>query len=306
MTRVLLVGVLGCVGGDSLPALSPPQANVEVWVDDAKVGSGEPVLVTIQTTGAEGWTFGTVVPFADDLETSLVDESGPVAAGERLVTTRRYALSGPDGSYVIATTEAEATGPQGQSRTFESSPMFVDIGVDGPTGGPMEGFVDAPMVEPLPWDRIAVFAAVCMALIGAITWWWRRRGQRVPVLPPPVPPHILAQGAWADARATIRDEHELAVCLSVVLRDYLESRTGIPASKATTSEIWAALAAAGVDGVPLDDALKGRIAQILDATDRLKFARMGGGEEFFRQLDEHFAVIIRATRPIEQGPEADA
>jgi len=121
---------------------------------------------------------------------------------------------------------------------------------------------------------------------------------------PVVPPHILAQGAWADARATIEGDHPLAVRLSMILREYIEARAGIPASKATSAEIWEALAYTGIDGRPITESLRGHIAQILDATDRLKFARQGGGDAFFTALDQHFQTIINQTRPLPEALEA--
>ncbi len=306
MNALAWLWIAGCGGGDVLPALAPPQADVEVVLVEAKVPSGDPAMVTVRTTAAEGWSFETIVPYAENLEVSLVAETGPATVNDRQVVTRQYAMSGPDGSYVIATTEGEATGPGGQSRTFESVPLFVDIGVEGPTGGPMDGFATTPPPEPTPWRAIVLSALAAAVVLGLLLWWRRRRGQRESVAPPPVPPHIVAQGAWADARATIKDEHAQAVRLSMVLREYLEARTGIPASKATTTEIWDALSRTGVDGRPINDALKGHIAQILDATDRLKFARVGGGASFFQELDAHFGVIMQVTRPVTTEESTDA
>ncbi len=47
----------------------------------------------------------------------------------------------------------------------------------------------------------------------------------------------------------------------------------------------------------LQDWRRQRAAGLLDATDRLKFAREGGGASFFAELDEDFEAIIEATRP---------
>ena len=46
------------------------------------------------------------------------------------------------------------------------------------------------------------------------------------------------------------------------------------------------------------------VERILDSTDRLKFAREGGGEPFFAELDRHFASVIASSRP-RSGPEAE-
>jgi len=303
MTLALLFSA--CMGADVLPALAPPQAEIAVSLEDAKVASGEPAVVQVQTIGAEGWSFEPVIPYADGLEVELLSEDGPSVVDDRTVHTRRYTLTGSDGSYVIATTEGQARGPGEQTRDFEVTPLFVDIGVTGPTGGPMDGLAEAPLVEPLPIERYIALAGLLVVLALALWWWNRRRRRGALAPPPPVPPHILAQGAWAEARSTIDDDHPLAVRLSMILREYIEARAGIPASKATTAEIWDSLSGVGIDGRPMTDALRGHIAQILDATDRLKFAREGGGEEFFNALDQHFQTIINQTRPTAPQAEVD-
>jgi hypothetical protein len=114
---------------------------------------------------------------------------------------------------------------------------------------------------------------------------------------PPIPPHIIAQGAWADARAQIEEDHALAVRLSMILREYIEARTGVPATKGTTNEILQHFEDHGFDGLHFDVEARLRVQRILDATDRLKFAREGGGEVFFQSLDKDFEAIINATRP---------
>lgn len=295
---MLLLTLLGCLGADVLPALAPSKAEVEVSVESAAVGSGETVVVQIQALASSGWSVEAGIPFADGLEVELLSEEGPIVVDERTLVTRRYGMSGPDGSYVIGTTEGQGRGPNDQTRSFESVPVFVDIGVDGPVGGPMDGFASAP---PPPPSRTGLYAAIALglALLLALGLWWRRRrAQRSTIQPPPVPAHIVAQGAWADARGTIADDHPLAVRLSMILREYLEARSGIPASKATTAEIWGSMERMGIDGRPLHGDLRNHFARILDATDRLKFARQGGGQAFFSDLDIHFQAIINKTRPL--------
>jgi hypothetical protein len=46
----------------------------------------------------------------------------------------------------------------------------------------------------------------------------------------------------------------------------------------------------------------GRARHILDATDRLKFAREGGGTGFFEALDDDFTAVLDATRPRVEEP----
>ena len=294
---MIWVWMLACMGEDVLPALAPPQAEVSAVAVDSKVESGEPVVIEIKTWAADGWSVEPGIPFADGLETELVKEAGPVQVDGRDVHTWTYALTGPDGSYVVGLSEGSGAGPDAQERTFEPAPLFVDIGVQGPTGGPMDGFATAPPPQPPPYRWMAL--TVGLILLGwAVVWGIRRwlRG-REPERPPPIPPHIIAQGAWSDARAQIKEDHPLALQLSMVLREYVEARSGVPATKGTTNEILRHLEQHGFDGERFDIEARMRVQRILDATDRLKFAREGGGESFFESLDRDFEGIINATRP---------
>jgi hypothetical protein len=83
-----------------------------------------------------------------------------------------------------------------------------------------------------------------------------------------------------------------------VLRAYLEARFRWPASAATTVEIEVACREARWMGLTqLDQARR-----ILEATDRLKFARQGGGSAFFEELDADFGAVIQATIPLPPLP----
>ena len=99
--------LMACLGGDVLPSLAPPKAEVTVSTIDSKVESGEPVLVEIKSWAAAGWDVQAGIPFAEGLEAELVSEEGPVQVDGRGVRTLRYALSGPDGSYVVGVTEGQ-------------------------------------------------------------------------------------------------------------------------------------------------------------------------------------------------------
>lgn len=296
---------LACSGANVLDALAPPLAEVRVEAEQSKVESGEAVVIEVEAWAAEGWSVQAGVPMAEGLEVELIDTEGPSVIDERSVQVWRYALTGPDGSYVVASTEGSAMGPGDQTRTFEPLPIFVDIGVKGP-GGTMEGFAAQPPPEPPPYGWIAAGVAAALALVAAIWGFIRWRNTREREAPPPTPPHIVAQGAWADARATVDDDHGLALRLSMVLREYLEAITPLRATAATTIEIADGLRRHGFDGRPLTDDERVPVERILDATDRLKFAREGGGDAFFAELDRHFESVINASRPRHKPEGSDA
>ena len=299
-----LLALLACADSGVLSALAPPQAEVRIEVQEAKVGSGEAVIIDIETWSANGWAVQAGVPVAEGLTVELVEQSEPVVVDDRTVRVMRYALSGPDGSYVIATTEGEATGPGDQQRSFNPPPIFADIGVDGPVGGPMDGFAATPEPTPPPYAWIAGAVAALLALVIAVVLFVRWLRHRERPAAPITPPHIVAQGDWAEARSTIDDDHRLALRLSMILRVYIEAVTPIPATAATAGEIGEGLRRHGFDGRAMSDEDRIPVERILDSTDRLKFAREGGGQAFFDELDRHFASVIAASRP-RPAPEAD-
>ena len=241
-----ILALLACANSELLSALAPPQAEVRVEAQAPKVGTGEPVIVDVETWAADGWVVQAGVPVAEGLAVEMVEQFEPVVVDDRTVRVARYALSGPDGSYVIAMTEGSATGPADQQRSFAPPPIFADIGVDGPVGGPMDGFAATPQVEPPPYGWIAGAVAGLLALLiavaGFVRWF---RGRERPAAPV-TPPHIVAQGDWAEARSTIDDDHRLALRLSMILRVYIEAVTPIPATAATAA-IAATAATAGAE-----------------------------------------------------------
>ena len=111
---------------------------------------------------------------------------------------------------------------------------------------------------------------------------------------PDEPADLIALRSWRAVLADSNlDDHARALRLSEVFRGYLEAVHPLPATALTTREIVAAIYADGlVPGALLD-----RARRLLSATDLLKFARRGGGIEFFHQLDGGFLAYVAATRP---------
>lgn len=270
-------------------------------VDHAKVDEGQPVELQIRAISPPGWAITAGQPEAEGLKIEDKGAETPTQSGEATVVVHRYTLSGPKGSYVIQPGAGQAKGPGDETRPLEQEPIFIDIGVDGPTGGPMAELEAIPPPEPTPWALIAGIALGLGAIVTAIVLWLRRRRQPPPPEIPD-PPHIIALRAWEQARRSGADDHALALRLSTILRAYLEAITGFPATARTTREILRELEHRG----RLGPSLRANAAHVLDATDRLKFAREGGGETFFEAMDEDFLAVIQATRPREEAPPAAA
>lgn len=298
LLRWLLLGLLGlqvACGDDLLPPLAQPDADVRLELDARKVEAGEPVMATVQVVQAEGVELTVGEPSAEGLEAVLEEERVEPFDGWSL-TTLRYALRGEPGSYVVSVGVASALHPDGHEEQLEVPPAFVDVGVNGPNAQ-LEGLVMPTPPEPARWPwglLIAAVAAVLGAILGNL-WVRRKRAtQRVQA----EPPHLSALLAW---QVVLEDrslsDHARALQLSEVFRRYLEAVHPMPATALTTREICDAIYADGlVPGALLD-----RARRILSATDLLKFARRGGGVEFFHELDQDFRGYVLATRPRTPG-----
>jgi hypothetical protein len=206
-----------------------------------------------------------------------------------------YELSGEDGAHVIVVPAMEAAGPGDQTRTIEPAPVFVDIG-SPPT--PLDGLAGLEAVpeeqDPPFWIIVGVVAV--LGLIAAALLFRRRSAG-----PPPLDPaDVVARMSWEAARLEAVDDHALALALSQIFRRFLQEVTAFPMLARTSREIVEYLEQEAL----LDEELRRRARQVLDATDRLKFAREGGGTEFFDALEADFlAVVDFMSRP--QPEEVD-
>ncbi len=291
MSPLLLIWLAACAPSEQ--ALTP---SLVARVDDPKVEASEPIRLEIRATAPDGWTVRPGEPSAEGLTVRSTGTDTPPSEDGAQVFVTRYELSGPPGSYVIEPGAGEALGPGDEKLPLAPGPIFVDIGVQGPTGGPMAEVEDIP-AEETSWLALGLAAATTLAVGAAIALWRRRRVRALPP-PPPEPPHVVALRAWEQARVSGQDDHAVALQLSTILRAYLEAITGFPATARTTREILTELERSG----RLGPSLRMNAAHVLDATDRLKFAREGGGEPFFQALDEDFFAVVEATRPRDPTP----
>jgi hypothetical protein len=283
----LLIAALAC-GPAAAPPPPAPEVELALHTPAAKVGTGETVVVEVHSWAAPGWTVDPPAPAAEGLRFSPAGEEGPWQDGGRSRWSRRYIGEGPDGSYVVQLPGLEAQGPGGAAQTVAAEPLFIDIGVPGPSGGPMAGLESPPPPDPLPWGwAVAVGCATAGAALGAR--WAARRARRAP---PPQTPQDRALAAWAAARASTAEGPALAFALSQVLRQLLEELSGWPATAHTSREILRFVS----DAALLPAGLQPRAARVLDATDLLKYAGEGGHAGLFEELDADLRAVVEATR----------
>jgi len=291
----------GCAK-DALPPLPEPDADVRVELADRTVDAEGQARVTVRIREVGGAVVEVGPPAAEGLEARLASERDEPVEGGTL-TVREWTLWGPDGSYVIQVPEAVARYPDGRTAPITLPPLFVDIGVQGPSSALEDLMVPEPG-PPARWPWIAAGAAGgALLLAGGILAWRRWRRRRTAPGAPAEPPDVAALCAWSEALDDPSlDDWGRALRLSAVFRDYLEAVHGWPASALTTREIAGALYRDGLVSAALLDGAR----RVLHATDLVKFARQGGGPALFRSLDADFRAYVLATRPEpDAAPEAD-
>jgi len=130
-----------------------------------------------------------------------------------------------------------------------------------------------------------------------------RLRKSTPIAPPPVPPAELARRALAQLErsgaADAPDQGPFAFDISAILRVYLQGRFGFSAFQMTTSEVLRALP----DELARDGQLEQAIRTVLEASDRVKFAREPVlRSELTGWLESVRLVIDRTPPPVEEAP----
>ena len=285
----VLLLLWACQEPEMLDPLDQPDVAVEVQVVEKAVELGEEISLELRISTREGWSFEAFEldfgRLASEEVEAVVEEE---AFGEQ--ASFRYGLSGPEGSYVIEPQAIAFSGPQGQEIERETPRLFVDIGEGAPSSS-LEGLFELPPEPERHWPRRLIAVLVGLLLLAGGILLWRRRPRKETPTDPPVPADQEALKAWSDVYGrTDLDDHARALLLSQIYRRYLERVFELPASAFTTAEVLRAVRA------DLDDEQWGQSRRLLHATDRIKYARRGGGIALFQALDQDFRELISGTR----------
>ncbi len=254
---VLLASLLLACGRDEQPVVPGPG----IWIEQAHVQAGDPVLLHVPS--------GTELPALDTLrvtQRSTGDDGSAV-----------YELRGQPGSYVVDVPGADGAAVR----------LFFDIGVEGPSAGPLEDLVPLEPPAPSRWPWVVAATAGVFAFAAGLIWAARRL-RPPPTPPPPESADARARREWRRLRerTDLRPE-DLARELSDVYRRYLDDTRSWPASARTTREIVDNLAGE-LTALELD-----RARRLLGAMDLVKFSDRGAQAAVFEQLDADFSALVQ-------------
>ena len=159
---------------------------------------------------------------------------------------------------------------------------------------PLRGPLGAPWWERVPWHIVGLCA---LGLVGLVFVLWRLRRRRAPAAAPaqaraPKDPAALALEALEALRGLRLPEHgrfaEHAFHLTRILRRFLEATQGAPRPGDTTAELLVHLGSAPLTREDLE-----RLAALLGAWDRVKFARAASSPEEARRAEDAVEELVR-------------
>ncbi len=134
----------------------------------------------------------------------------------------------------------------------------------------------------------AILALVAFAIYAIRRWW-----PRTPPPPPPTPRQLaLAELERLRAQVRTADPHEFSFAVSEVLRRFIEGQFGVRALEQTSPEFLAAIA--GSYRFSEDD--RKLLAEFLERSDMIKFARLGGDESASESLLGSAAAFVQGGR----------
>ncbi len=285
---LLLLWLTACGTGSG--ALRPESEGVRAWVEAQRDDGG---VLVVQVAVPADVDVELPEPEARGLTLQADGEARVERVGARVVITQRYHFSGEPGIYEVPALVARYTGPEGEGRV-RSSPLWVDLGTEPPRPDVLAD-IDEPATvwqPPAAWQIAAVLGVGLLGVGGlaAIAWAFRP----VPVAPRVISPYERALAAWESARRDAGlSEHDLALAVSRIFREYLDEALRFPATAWSTTETLAHLEAMAF----LPEGNVPRARRLLRATDRVKFADAQARAELFEELDADLRAFLDSTRP---------
>jgi hypothetical protein len=298
---LLALALAACVPGDDDDSASP-RGPVEVrsWVDSGTVAPSVPFTLTVQVDRAVDATLE-LPDLGARIEGLVVlgSETAPQErAGDRVKETVTFRLKAPQsGTYLVPGVEAPWR-HRDEVGTAGSGPILIEAkrpdGADAPGSPDADTLRDlkAP-IRPAPDRRPLIYAGFgAVLLIAVIAAFLLRRRRADGSAPPPLPEHEVAYRALAALDAGPVDPGPFAYEVSAILRRYLEARFAFPAWHMTTPEVLRAMPT----DVASQRAVEASIRDVLEASDRVKFARESLPDAALRDWVSRCRSVIEATR----------
>ncbi len=297
LVLAVLLGTAGC----SEPVVEQPQDPVVVTaqVERAQVTPGRPFELSIEINRHADVDFEVpdVGAGIEGLVIMDMREEGPEQAGDRVLTRTIYKLKAPlTGTYLIPGVEGLWRDPAGEHGSAGSGPILIEAAhAAGEEGSGETALRDLkpPLKPQTDWNP-AIIGGLLLALL-LLGIWLIRRARTSEMVEPPRPPHELAltdlERLLASALLQAPNQGPFAYEVSAILRRYLESSFGFPAWRMTTAEVLRAMPPRLLQKHRIEAAIR----EVLEASDRVKFAGDHVPEKVLRGWIEQSVVVVHDT-----------
>jgi hypothetical protein len=284
LAALLLMVLLGC--GGPRGTWQPERPGLRTWVEGKKDGGG---VLVVQLTADAKAKVDLPEPSVQGLTFEPQGNERVEKVGQRVVLTQRYSFTGEKGMYEVPALVAHA----GQAE-MRSDPLWIDLGVQPPRKQKLADIDEPGRVWQPPtlfeWSLVGL-VGVCL-VAGVVFLRAARRPSETPVERPPA--HIRALRAWEAVRDDPSlSDHDKALAISRIFREYMEEVLRFQATAWTTTEILEQLRTMAF----LPEGNVPRARRLLRATDRIKFADAQARAEMFEELDADLRGFLDSTRP---------
>jgi len=286
-----------------LPALAAGAPRLEVTLDRDQVRVGEPVVYTLEVSGAPGRE----VVFPDPADGKFGDfeiNSAVETDGKDGTREKRFIIQGFDiGSFTLPVPEVTLRGGEEEETVLAGPPLEIEVvsvldpAEENPEIRDLKG--PAELSRSYRWLIYPVLALLAVAAAGYLLYRkFFRREKKAAAAPPPRPAHEIAleeleriRKAGLPERGLVKEYYSR---VSDAVRRYLENRFGLRAPERTTEEFLQEMATTS----HLNGDQQKLVAEFLEESDLVKFARYGPTE---REIAGVFAAAVRLVEETREG-----
>lgn len=318
----LLIGILVCwfVGITSAGA----QVQVTATLDSTRMLIGDQMNLKLEASYPAGETISnvdlTVLEKTENIEV-ITTQSGwdtVTVAGKTTIRRNIVFTVFESGSFFIPPIPFNIP-KNGTTNTIATKELIInvdDVVLESSQEAAVDTIALAPIKpiykQPMTFEDIAplLLTFLLIGLVGGLIYFFYRRAQNKK-LPPKKeivviePAHVIAQRKLQELKAKQLWQSgsikEYQSQLTFIVREYLENRYGISALESTTHEILGDL-----KPIRLSDEWKGKLREMLELADLVKFAKASPPESTHEKLMGYAIDFVEKTKLISEQPTAEA
>jgi len=299
------------------------QLRVSATLDSTRMLIGDQMRLKLEASYPEGGSINNVdlkvLEDAENIEIISTQENWDTVtiAGETTVRRNIVFTVFESGSFFIPSIPFSYQ-KNGSANTIATKELIINV-ADVVPASPQEAAIDTVALAPIKpiYEESMTFEDIVplllvfllIGIIGGLVYFLYRRAQNKK-LPPKKkviviePAHIIAQRKLKELKAQELWQNgsikQYQTQLTFIVREYLENRYGISALESTTHEIQTDL-----KPIQLSDEWKGKLHEMLELADLVKFAKASPPEATHEKLMGYAIDFVEKTKLIPEQPIAE-